>query len=66
MKSVSLGWCTMVKHPQIRHSPNGVDIIIECPTCCMAWIVKGGTGEEIRLAGSEYERRLCEQKLLQS
>lgn len=46
--------------------PAFFDKIIECPKCCMAWFVNGITGEEIRLAGSSCERRLCEQKQLES
>jgi hypothetical protein len=38
-------------------------MIEECPTCCMAWIVRGITGEVIRLYGS-YENRLIKERLL--
>jgi len=38
-----------------------VDIILECPDCCMAWLIQGVTGRETRLEGSSYECRLVEQ-----
>lgn len=61
MKSASLAWCRRQKHPLIRHSPDGFNMILECPECCIAWKVMGVTGEEIRLYG-EYELRLTRQK----
>jgi hypothetical protein len=61
MKSLSLMFCQELGHKPSRHSPDGVDIILECTECCRAWQVKGGTGEEIRLHGS-YERRLTQQR----
>ena len=54
--------CQLAKHQTFRHSPDGFDTIVECPVCCMAWLIKGVTGEQIRLEGSSYERRLIEQK----
>ncbi len=63
MKSLTLGLCRELGHTPTRHSPNGVDVILECTECCKAWMVKGGTGEEIRLVGTSYERRLVQQRL---
>jgi hypothetical protein len=62
MKSLTLGLCRELGHKPVRHSPDGVDLILECTECCKAWLVKGGTGEEIRLTGSAYERRLTQQR----
>jgi hypothetical protein len=63
MKSLSLAYCDTLEHTRIRHSPDGVDIIEECPECCKAWLIKAGTGEEIRLIDSSYETRLVNQRL---
>lgn len=60
-KSVSLAGCRSKGHEPGRHSPDGVEIILECSECCMAWLVKVG-GEEIRLFGT-YEERLLRQKI---
>ena len=62
MKSLTLARCRGQGHIPVRHSPNAVDLILECPVCCMAWLVKGITGEEIRLHGS-YELRLTQQRI---
>ena len=63
MKSLTLARCLGQGHKPAQHSPDGFDKILECPVCCMAWLVKGITGEEIRLTGSSYERRLIEQAI---
>ncbi len=61
-RSTSLAECTAKGHKPSRLSNNGVDVILECPECCRAWLIQGITGDEIRLYGS-YERRLIEQKI---
>jgi hypothetical protein len=61
LKSDSLAACKRWSHKRIAHSPNGVDMIEECPNCCIAWIIKP-SGEEIRLYGS-YEERLVKQSI---
>ena len=64
MKSLTLAFCkSIAEHKRIRHSPDGVDIIEECPECCKAWLIKALSGEEIRLVGSSYELNLIKQKL---
>ena len=52
MKSVTLKMCDEKHHERARHSPNGFDIIEECETCFASWMIKGITGEEIRLPDS--------------
>jgi hypothetical protein len=63
MKSATLAACRALGHEPTRHSPDAVDIILECSDCCMAWLVQGITGRETRLPGSTYERRLIQQRI---
>lgn len=56
MKSVTLKACRDKGHSRSRHSPDGFNIIEECPECYAAWMIQGVTGEEIRLAHSYAER----------
>jgi hypothetical protein len=58
--SVSYDNC---KHKKTSHSPDGFDCIEECKTCLMAWLIKGITGEVIRLTNSSYETRLIKQAI---
>ena len=55
--------CEKQNHSTVTHSPEGFDKIVECPTCCKAWLVRGFTGEVVRLFGSTYERRLVDQQI---
>jgi hypothetical protein len=63
MKSASLSNCRSLGHVPVRHSPDGVDIVLECQQCCMAWLIKAITGDEVRIDGSSCEKRLTTQKL---
>ena len=60
--SVTHAACQTAGHARVRHSPDGFNVIEECPTCCMAWKIMGITGEVIRLAQSSYETRLAIQR----
>jgi hypothetical protein len=56
--SVTHAACQTAGHARVRHSPDGFNVIEECPTCCMAWVIAGITGDITRLDGSSYEHRL--------
>lgn len=59
--SITYSVCRAANHKRIRHSPDGVQLIEECPHCCMAWLLGMG-GRVARLTGSTYELRLHNQR----
>ena len=63
--SRSLAECRSLAHDLVQSSPDGMDRLFECPICCKAWLIKAGTGEEIRLHG-HTELRLAIAKSLQA
>lgn len=61
MSSMSLRICETLGHQRVRSSPDGYNIILECPECCMAWLVSPH-GDETRLYG-HIVLRLTQQKI---